>query len=161
MTRFTKGQVVRAHVTAQGMVKDTVYTVDEIEELNTFAGNFVRYGLREFIGGARGHVSDPLIWVGNGHLLLGEVDPTDLADRVTGRIPCTNTSVAGMRDAPVPAHVCVENVDDTGHCVACGEKALRGPVVEVQGLAPSTRDISYEVNPDGTHYRLSKPIRCF
>jgi hypothetical protein len=53
---------------------------------------------------------------------------------------------ADLRDAPIPPHACLENVDDTGHCRLCGEKALRGPVL----FRPGTRAMSAKVKRGAT-----------
>jgi hypothetical protein len=44
-------------------------------------------------------------------------------------------NVRDMRDAAVTAHDCQDHVDDTYHCVRCGEKVLRGPASYVVGTS--------------------------
>jgi hypothetical protein len=63
---FNVGQMVRACVTAQGMVKGEVYEVRTVTERRTFAGTFVTYGLT----GRSQAVLDTELTVGNGHLVL-------------------------------------------------------------------------------------------
>jgi hypothetical protein len=45
--------------------------------------------------------------------------------------------VTEMRDVPIPEHSCILSVDETNHCVLCGERVqpLRGPIAGLQGPA--------------------------
>lgn len=67
MTRFTVGQTVRALDSVQGLTRAARYAVVKVDELRTFAGNFVTYWVRD------AEVLDARPTpVGNGHLILTE-----------------------------------------------------------------------------------------
>ena len=67
-TTFKTGDVVQANTTAQGMTKDAEYTIVDVIETRTFAGNFVCYVLND-----PSDLDGMKIAIRNGHLLLSKV----------------------------------------------------------------------------------------
>jgi len=70
MTTFSKGQLVKANVTAQGMTKGNTYKIVEIIQRDLMWGSIVTY----LIAGNSEECKDGLLHVGNGHLLLSEAN---------------------------------------------------------------------------------------
>lgn len=62
MTAFSKGQLVKANFTAQGMTKGNTYKVIDLESLYMPFGTIVTYLIEDKDG--------TKLLIGNGHLLL-------------------------------------------------------------------------------------------
>lgn len=68
MARFNRGAIVRSLVTAQGLFEGSTYEVVGVSENRTPFGTFVTYALD------RVAEHEPVHEVGNGHLILEEVE---------------------------------------------------------------------------------------
>ena len=68
MSKFSKGQVVRAKIAAQGLKEGVDYLIAEVAHNYTMFGDFVKYRLVDCVGGKTN------IWIYNGHVILNETD---------------------------------------------------------------------------------------
>src|SRR4051812_158855 len=79
-TRFTRGDIVRAAYTTQGLTAHRRYIVDEVVVDPTPFGGFTTYCLQD------AKRTGKRFRVGNGHLVLSKVEPQQLTIRITNLV---------------------------------------------------------------------------
>src|SRR5438128_544608 len=79
-TRFTRGDIVRAAYTTQGVTAQRQYIIDEVVVEPTPFGGFTTYYVQDAKRtGKRFRIS-------NGHLVLSKVEPEQLTIRITNLV---------------------------------------------------------------------------